>query len=235
MRTIRYYDRIGLLKPARYSDSGQRLYDGQAVARLQQILTLKFIGLALKDIRALLTDDPLQTEALLVKQRQILAEKQAHLSQVIASLDGALAVMGEGIELASVVRILEALRMADKADLARFFNLEQQEILLSENQRSLAEQKVMGEALQALFADIMAAQNQALSDPAIQALVQRWDTLLGTLGQGQADLVMALEDAYVGWGAEPNLADEAQDWLENLHAAAQFIRTARQRFFPTDE
>ena len=47
VRTIRYYDRIGLLRPTSRSDANQRLYSELDFARLQQILTLKLIGLSL--------------------------------------------------------------------------------------------------------------------------------------------------------------------------------------------
>ena len=54
VRTIRYYDRIGLLRPTSRSDANQRLYSELDFARLQQILTLKLIGLSLEEIKGLL-------------------------------------------------------------------------------------------------------------------------------------------------------------------------------------
>lgn len=47
-RTIRYYDEIGLLKPARFSTSGYRLYGQAEVDRLQQILFYRELGVELK-------------------------------------------------------------------------------------------------------------------------------------------------------------------------------------------
>ena len=41
VRTLQYYDEIGLLKPSSLSESGYRLYDEEALGKLQQILTLK--------------------------------------------------------------------------------------------------------------------------------------------------------------------------------------------------
>ncbi len=38
VRTLQYYDKIGLLPPAKYTDAGYRLYDKAALSRLQQIL-----------------------------------------------------------------------------------------------------------------------------------------------------------------------------------------------------
>ncbi|ALC83044.1 MULTISPECIES: MerR family transcriptional regulator [Bacillus] len=57
IRTLRYYDQIGLFSPSVYSDSGYRLYDESDISRLQQILTLKDLGLSLEEIKSILSDD----------------------------------------------------------------------------------------------------------------------------------------------------------------------------------
>jgi len=44
VRTLHHYDRIGLLKPSAYTNAGYRLYGKGDLVRLQQIVTLKFIG-----------------------------------------------------------------------------------------------------------------------------------------------------------------------------------------------
>ena len=51
VRTLHHYDRIGLLKPSSYTSAGYRLYRKQDLIRLQQIVTLKFIGFSLNQIR----------------------------------------------------------------------------------------------------------------------------------------------------------------------------------------
>ena len=51
VRTLHYYDEIGLLKPTEKSDAGYRLYDDKALETLQQILFLKYLGFSLDDIR----------------------------------------------------------------------------------------------------------------------------------------------------------------------------------------
>ncbi len=56
VRTLRYYDQIGLYSPSGYSDSGYRLYSESDLSRLQQILALKELGLALDEIKSILSD-----------------------------------------------------------------------------------------------------------------------------------------------------------------------------------
>lgn len=53
-KTLRYYDRVGLVRPVRRTPAGYRLYDITAVGRLQFILRAKALGLALADIRRIL-------------------------------------------------------------------------------------------------------------------------------------------------------------------------------------
>ncbi|MGH2426973.1 MAG: heavy metal-responsive transcriptional regulator [bacterium] len=53
-KTLRYYDRVGLLKPARRSPSGYRLFEPNAASRLQFILRAKALGMSLADIRRIL-------------------------------------------------------------------------------------------------------------------------------------------------------------------------------------
>ena len=54
VRTLHHYDRIGLLKPSSHTGAGYRLYRKQDLVRLQQIVTLKFIGFPLSQIKKLL-------------------------------------------------------------------------------------------------------------------------------------------------------------------------------------
>ena len=54
IRTLQYYDKIGLLRPAEYTGAGYRLYDGEALETLQQILLFRELEFPLKDIRRII-------------------------------------------------------------------------------------------------------------------------------------------------------------------------------------
>lgn len=54
VRTLRFYDQIGLFSPSGHTDSGHRLYNESDIRRLQQILSLKDLGLSLEEIQAVL-------------------------------------------------------------------------------------------------------------------------------------------------------------------------------------
>ncbi|MCD1258423.1 MerR family transcriptional regulator [Paenibacillus athensensis] len=57
IRTLRYYDQIGLFSPSGYTDSGHRQYTEADLPRLQQIMSLKELGLSLEEIKSVLTGD----------------------------------------------------------------------------------------------------------------------------------------------------------------------------------
>ncbi|WP_044639844.1 MerR family transcriptional regulator [Risungbinella massiliensis] len=56
IRTLRYYDQIGLFSPSEYTEAGHRLYNQADLSRLQQILSLKELGLSLEEIRSALAE-----------------------------------------------------------------------------------------------------------------------------------------------------------------------------------
>lgn len=85
-RTLRYYDRIDLLKPAEISASGYRLYDKENVYRLQHILFYKAIGLKLNEIRKVLDDPTFDELKALENHKELLIKQQRKISQIIRTL-----------------------------------------------------------------------------------------------------------------------------------------------------
>ena len=57
VRTLHYYDEIGLLKPTQKSDAGYRLYDDRALEILQQILFFREFDIPLKEIKAVRSEE----------------------------------------------------------------------------------------------------------------------------------------------------------------------------------
>jgi DNA-binding transcriptional MerR regulator len=86
-RTLRYYDEIGILKPARINSSGYRLYGQKEVDRLQQILFYRELGVSLEDIKKIITDSFFDAGEALKEQREKLLEKRAQLDRLIANVE----------------------------------------------------------------------------------------------------------------------------------------------------
>src|SRR5690554_4145397 len=86
-RTIRYYDEIDLLKPARINSSGYRIYGPGEVDRLQQILFYRELDVSLDSIREILNSPFFDEVKVLKEHRKKLLEKKRQLDLLIANLD----------------------------------------------------------------------------------------------------------------------------------------------------
>ena len=87
VRTLHYYDEIGLLKPTRKSDAGYRLYDDKALERLQQILFFREFDIPLKEIRTVMEDPVFDRNQILQMQRDMLTAKKERIERLIVSID----------------------------------------------------------------------------------------------------------------------------------------------------
>lgn len=90
VRTLHYYDEIGLLRPTLKSEAGYRLYDDKALRELQQILFFREFDIPLKTIIAVMRDPALDRNRILRMQREMLVAKAERIGRLIASIDDSL-------------------------------------------------------------------------------------------------------------------------------------------------
>ena len=90
VRTLHYYDEIGLFKPTEVTEAGYRLYDDKAIDKLGQILVFRELDLPLADIKLIMDNPDLDHNSVLAKQREMLLLKKQRLERIIANLDGML-------------------------------------------------------------------------------------------------------------------------------------------------
>ena len=95
IRTLQYYDKIGLLHPAHRTQAGYRLYDDAALERLQQILLFRELEFSLEDIRKILKNPEFDREKALEQQITLLTLKKQHLEKLIALAGKKLLFMGQ--------------------------------------------------------------------------------------------------------------------------------------------
>jgi len=88
IRTIRYYDNQGLLKPSKINDSGYRLYTDRDFVKLQQILSLKYLGFSLDEIFSMtINNDNNSLQKSLNLQSKLIQQKIEHLQLVQSSIE----------------------------------------------------------------------------------------------------------------------------------------------------
>ncbi|MEG0755891.1 MAG: MerR family transcriptional regulator [Oscillospiraceae bacterium] len=87
VRTLHYYDRIGLLTPEKAAGAGYRIYSDENLAQLQQILFFRELDFSLEDIRAIMKNPNFDKARALQNHRTLLLEKRARLDGLLGLLD----------------------------------------------------------------------------------------------------------------------------------------------------
>ncbi len=91
VRTLHYYDEIGLLKPSSVDEqNGYRFYDERCLERMQEILFYRELGFPLKDIQAILSSPDYDKQSALNEQKHLLTLKKKRLERLITALDSAM-------------------------------------------------------------------------------------------------------------------------------------------------
>lgn len=181
-RTLRYYDEIGILKPARINSSGYRIYGRAEVDRLQQILFYRELGVELDSIRNIIGLQSFDSIGALREHREKLLAKKEQLDLLIANIDKTIA--------ASEGRI----NMSDKEKFEGFKRKQ-----LDENEKKYGEEirakygKDQVEKSNSKFMNMTEAQYnevQKLGEDVIAALKEAFKTgdPAGELAQKAADL-----------------------------------------------
>ncbi|MEN2465082.1 MerR family transcriptional regulator [Ornithinibacillus sp. JPR2-1] len=98
-RTLRYYDQIGLLKPARINSSGYRIYGQEEVDLLQQILFYRELDVSLEDIMEIIQQPDFNRKEALKNHHEKLKQKRARLDQVMATVEKTIASMEGGLPM----------------------------------------------------------------------------------------------------------------------------------------
>ena len=115
VRMLHHYDKIGLLKPAGRSDNSYRWYSEQDLAKLQQIIALKFFGFSLKQIKDMLQQERGIQEHLFVQQ-QMLKEQTEHLKYTQKALSTVLQryKTSKSLDWNDLITLIERYRMAEE-------------------------------------------------------------------------------------------------------------------------
>jgi MerR family transcriptional regulator, thiopeptide resistance regulator len=93
VRTLHFYDEVGLLKPAYYGANGYRFYEEKQLLTLQQILFFRELGFELKQIQRLLRRSDFDQAAALKSHRKVLEKNLGRTQELIATIDKTLAHM----------------------------------------------------------------------------------------------------------------------------------------------
>ena len=187
VRTLHYYEEIGLLKPSGRTPSGHRLYTPADIQRLQQIRSLQQLGLPLADVSDCLVEgrtDPRRVIrdhlAKVEEQRSALERLEAQLRKVADQLESE--GLGDAQTTETLLNAVELITMYDK-----YFTPEQQKRLEAHAQSGQ-------EAVTPVVEELEAARQRGLPphDKEAQRLWQRFQEAVESVSHGDADMTAAI-------------------------------------------
>ena len=234
VRALHHYDRLKLLSPAHRSERGYRLYCHEDLGRLERVLVLRYLGLSLREIAALLnTPSDRGTEPLtvtLARQQATLRERRDGLDHVLRAIEHAQRRAQNPAELEWLLyqTILKEIQMQEATDWTEKYYSPNAVEALRERRAVRTPEKDMEDSArwQALFADVQNALDLEVPPDSAEgrALVARWMRLADEFTLG---------DPEIGEGYRRMVADKGH-WPDDERAArirAGMPKPEHQTFF----
>ena len=173
IRTLQYYDRIGLLHPAEYTEAGYRLYDDAALEALQQILLFRELEFPLKDIRQILQSPSFARKKALEQQIELLRLKEERLETLIRLASEIKATGGKTNMDFSAFDTKKMDEYAAQAKASWGTTREYREYEQKSKGRTQDENRELGERMMRIFAEIGAVKNEDPGSGQAQALIKK--------------------------------------------------------------
>jgi len=229
VRTLHYYDRIGLLKPSLARPNGYRVYTDTDLLKLQQIVTLKFMGFSLEEIKRLLESKGYEAAKSLRVQAEAVKDEIARLREASRAIAEVLARLEKDgrIHRQKLIKIMEVIQMGEdvkKAWHEKFLSEAELEKFKEIGKKYTPEAMA---AYQERWKDLIDEVKRNLSlDPAsaeAQDLGKRWTDLFNEAYGAHPELKPKIAAAYSS-GAIPKEHDmigpEVWAFIKKVHAAA---------------
>jgi MerR family transcriptional regulator, thiopeptide resistance regulator len=202
VRTLHYYDEISLLSPSHRTEAGYRLYVEDDIIRLQQIVSLRQIGFSLEQIRECLEQDEFSPHHVVQLHLSQLKEQMTLQQQLYARLE-AIATRLQSTETISIQEFIQLIEVTTMV--GKYYTPEQQEYLKARGEQ-IGEERIRQVEVewQELIEQVHAEMANG-TDPAsesVQALAQRWRSLIEEFTCGDPGIRQSLNTMYQQEGVE---------------------------------
>ncbi|HEX2623434.1 MAG TPA: MerR family transcriptional regulator [Phototrophicaceae bacterium] len=202
VRTLHYYDEIGLLRPSKVGSNSYRYYDDAAVLRLQQILFYREIGLELMQIKDILDDSKFDVVTALRSHRAVLQEKIHRLENLVGTVDSTIRHLA-GEETMSKKKLFEGFNEEKQKEYEREARLQYGPDKVNEsikrwNSYSPTQRdQIMNESGQ-VYEDIVTAIDTGLAPDSddVQKILVRWQENLRNFYEPTLDTLRGLGELY---------------------------------------
>ena len=209
VRTLHHYDRLGLLKPSRYTQAGYRLYSEQDLGRLQQIVTLKFIGLSLKQIKEILNRESFDLGEALRVQREAIAHKREQMDltlKAIRKAEQAMTLSGKP-DWETFKKIIEVISMQNNMEWTKQYYSEEAQQEIAKRAATVPpdviEQAQRDWPVLIKKVEHAIAAGEKPEGAEAQALAEQWVTLVQGFTGGNKEIQSGLNKMYADRGNWP--------------------------------
>ena len=210
IRTLRYYDKIGLLPPAEYTGAGYRLYDEAALETLQQILLFRELEFPLKEIRQIIQSPSFDRRKALDQQIELLRLKKEHLEKLIDLARGIKTAGGKHSMDFSAFDTNKIDEYAAQAKACWGTTPAYREYEQKSKDRSRAESMELGERMMRIFAEFGAVKSEDPASGSAQALVRKLrDFITGQYYTCTDQILAGLGQMYAAGGDMTENIDRA--------------------------
>ena len=224
VRTLHYYDRINLLKPKHYDRNGFRLYGEAEFARLQQIITLNFIGFSLSQIREILGQKEFDLTETWRLQKNLIEAQRNRFNLALEAIRRAEKTFQKtgAIDRESFNKIIEVINMGQNMEWTKQYYSDSAQTKVEERKNlwSPELQERVTRDWNELTADIEAAiaDGAQPTDKRAQKLAARWRKLLNEFTGGDKEIQTGLNKMYAdekNWQTDwkKPFSDEVQNFI----------------------
>ena len=200
IRTLHYYDQIGLLQPTGITESGYRQYDDTALERLQQILLFRELEFPLKEIKKILDSDGFDRKKALEQQIELLTLKKEHLENLITFARG---IKRTGVK-AMDFKVFDKSKLDEYAKKAKeqWGDTEAYKEFEQKNKdRSESDMKHITKGLMQVFAEFGEMMDKKADDELVQGLVKKLQDYISThFYKCTPEILRCLGKMYAGGG-----------------------------------
>lgn len=196
VRTLHYYDEIGLLSPSHRTEAGYRLYGEADIIRLQQIVSLRQLGFSLEQIRECLEQDKFSPHHVVQLHLSQLKEQMALQQQLYARLE-AIATRIQSTETISIQEFIQLIEMTTM--IGKYYTSEQQEYIKARGEQIGEERIRQVEAEWQDLIEQVRAEMEKGTDPgskSVQSLARRWQSLIQEFTGGDPGIEQSLNTMY---------------------------------------
>lgn len=200
IRTLHYYDEIGLLKPSQHTEAGHRLYTSGDIIRLQQIVSLRQLGFSLDEIRDCL-DNPHFSPIKVMQQRIAQLREQIQLQQQLVRLLESISAHLQAAKEVDIDDFMQAIEVSTMSEelFSKYYTPEQRQYL-DERGKMLGDEfiKQTQQDWQDLFAAVKAEMHKGTdpTDRKVLVLAQRWYELGERFTGGDPGIIQSVTNLY---------------------------------------